>query len=67
MSRAYAASRQQVVADAMFAQSSINVPSSGWLWKRNGCEFTTYLSVYIVESLTRNNVSFIRFNVGFRD
>lgn len=57
--------RQQVAADALFAQSSINVPSPGWLWKRNGCEFTTYLSVYIVESLTRTDVSFIRFNAGF--
>lgn len=33
----------------------------GWLWKRNGCEFTTYLSVCIVESLTRVGAPFIRF------
>lgn len=60
-----AAGRQQVAADALFAQSSINVPDPGCLWKRNGCEFTTYLSVCIVGSLTRVGVPFIRFRTAF--
>lgn len=32
---------------------------SGWLWRKSGCEFTTYLSVYIVEPVTR---TFVRFS-----